>query len=132
MTTPEADPQSTVAPAEPSTKQPGPESNAKAEVPTAPSAESEPWTGVESDEAPPLLVPAAVNEATRPIATVRAAAPGERELVYVPLAVNVGDGFKFGCGFFLAMVLAVLVGFVLLAALFVLTSLAGLNLPLTR
>ena len=63
---------------------------------------------------------------------MRAATPSERELVYVPLAVNVGDGFKFGCGFFLAMVLAVLVGFVVLAALFVLTTLAGLNLPLTR
>lgn len=120
MTTPEADPQSTVTPAEPSTK-----------VLTAPSAESEPWTGIEADEAPPPPPPA-VSEATRPIATVRAATPSERELVYVPLAVNVGDGFKFGCGFFLAMVLAVLVGFVVLAALFVLTTLAGLNLPLTR
>ena len=73
-----------------------------------------------------------MSEATRPITTVRAAAPSERELVYVPLAVNIGDGFKFGCGFFLAMVLASLVGFVVLAALFVLMSVAGLNLPLTR
>jgi len=53
-------------------------------------------------------------------------------MVYIPLAVNIGDGFKFGCGFFLAMVLALLVGFVLLAALFVLTGLFGLNLPLAR
>jgi hypothetical protein len=73
-----------------------------------------------------------LSDATRPITTVRAAAPTERELVYVPLAVNIGDGFKFGCGFFLAMVLALLVGFVVLAALFVLTGLFGLNLPLTR
>jgi len=58
--------------------------------------------------------------------------PAEHEVVYVPLAVNIGDGFKFGCGFFLAMVLAALVGFVLLAALFVLTGLFGLNLPLAR
>jgi hypothetical protein len=50
----------------------------------------------------------------------------------VPLAITVGDGFKFGCGFFLAFVLAMLVGFVLLAALFLLTSLFGLNLPITR
>ncbi|MBV9131957.1 MAG: hypothetical protein JO318_04640 [Chloroflexi bacterium] len=63
---------------------------------------------------------------------MRPVAPTERELVYVPLAVNIGDGFKFGCGFFLAMVLAMLVGFVVLAALFVLTGLFGLNLPLTR
>jgi hypothetical protein len=63
---------------------------------------------------------------------VRAALPNERELVYVPLAVNIGDGFKFGCGFFLAMVLAMLVGFVILAALFVLTGLLGVNLPIGR
>jgi len=55
-----------------------------------------------------------------------------REIVFVPMAVNIGDGFKFGCGFFLALVLAMLVGFVLLAALFALTSLFGLNLPITR
>jgi hypothetical protein len=53
-------------------------------------------------------------------------------MTYVPLAVTIGDGFKFGCGFFLAMVLVMLIGFVLLAALFLLTSLLGLNLPITR
>lgn len=63
---------------------------------------------------------------------VRPASPSERELVYVPLAVNIGDGFKFGCGFFLALVLAMLVGFVVLAALFVVTGLLGVNLPLAR
>jgi hypothetical protein len=62
----------------------------------------------------------------------RPLAPGQSEVTYVPLAVTIGDGFKFGCGFFLATVLALLVGFVLLAALFVLTGLFGLNLPLTR
>jgi hypothetical protein len=51
------------------------------------------------------------------------------EVTFVPLAVTVGDGFKFGCGFFMAFVLAMLVGFVLLAALFALNSLIGLNLP---
>jgi hypothetical protein len=60
------------------------------------------------------------------------AATAQPDTVYVPLAVTIGDGFKFGCGFFLALVLAMLVGFVLLAALFVLTSLFGLNLPMTR
>jgi hypothetical protein len=44
------------------------------------------------------------------------------------MAVSVGDGFKFGCGFFMAFVLAMLVGFVLLAALFALNGLIGLNL----
>jgi hypothetical protein len=52
--------------------------------------------------------------------------------MFVPLAVSIGDGFKFGCGFFLAMVVAVLVGFIFFAVLFVLTSLFGLNLPLSR
>ena len=56
----------------------------------------------------------------------------EPETVYVPLAVSIGDGFKFGCGFFLALVIAMLIGFVLLAVLFVLSSLIGLNLPLSR
>jgi hypothetical protein len=64
--------------------------------------------------------------APRPIGSV------EREVTYVPLAVTVGDGFKFGCGFFLAGVLALLVGFVLLSALFVITGLSGLNLPIGR
>ncbi|MDQ3811223.1 MAG: hypothetical protein M3336_13125 [Chloroflexota bacterium] len=57
---------------------------------------------------------------------------GREDVVYVPLAITIGDGFKFGCGFFLAAVLAMLVGFVLLAALFLLTSLFGFNLPITR
>ncbi|TME26099.1 MAG: hypothetical protein E6I75_26805 [Chloroflexi bacterium] len=56
----------------------------------------------------------------------------QREVMFVPLAVSIGDGFKFGCGFFMAMVLAALVGFVVLALLFVVTSLLGLNLPITR
>jgi hypothetical protein len=50
----------------------------------------------------------------------------------VPLAITIGDGFKFGCGFFLAAVLVMLIGFVLLAALFLLTTVLGLNLPITR
>jgi hypothetical protein len=56
----------------------------------------------------------------------------ERETLFVPLAVSIGDGFKFGCGFFLASVLVMLIGFVLLAALFVLTTAFGLNLPISR
>jgi hypothetical protein len=76
------------------------------------------------------LAEASVAEAPPLIA--RAATPEQREVLFVPLAVSIGDGFKFGCGFFLALVLAMLVGFVLLAALFALTSLFGLNLPLTR
>jgi hypothetical protein len=69
---------------------------------------------------------------TAPKMAARAASVGEQEVLFVPLAVSVGDGFKFGCGFFLALVLVMLIGFVLFAALFVLTSLFGLNLPITR
>jgi hypothetical protein len=95
-------------------------------------------------EAPPRVEPPAgpapefeiadVPAEPAPVAVAAAEplAPGQRDVVYVPLAVSIGDGFKFGCGFFLASVLAGLVGFVLLAALFLLTGLLGLNLPLGR
>jgi hypothetical protein len=90
--------------------------------PAAPPAEPE-----------PELLPASGP----PIAdgTVHAAGPLEAarpDVMYVPLAVTIGDGFKFGCGFFMALVLAMLVGFVVLAALFALTTVIGLNLPLNR
>jgi hypothetical protein len=62
----------------------------------------------------------------------RTAAPSEQNVTFVPLAVSIGDGFKFGCGFFLASVVALLIAFVVLAALFVLTGLFGLNLPIGR
>jgi hypothetical protein len=77
--------------------------------------------------------PVAQYAPTEPVAILaQPLAPPERETVFVPRSVTIGDGFKFGCGFFLALVLAMLIGFVLLAALFVLTSLFGLNLPITR
>jgi hypothetical protein len=72
-----------------------------------------------------------VEPAPRAVAVTEALPPG-RDVLYVPLAVSIGDGFKFGCGFFLASVLAGLVGFVLLAALFLLMGVLGLNLPLGR
>jgi hypothetical protein len=79
----------------------------------------------EDGEQPPPPAPAEAAVAEPPL-------PSAPETVYVPLAVTIGDGFKFGCGFFLALVLVMLVGFVLLAALFLLTSVLGLNLPITR
>jgi hypothetical protein len=82
---------------------------------------------------PPEPPPAVDNQVVdSDAAMAMPAAPGQTQPVYVPLAVTIGDGFKFGCGFFLSWVLVMLVGFVLLAALFVVTSLLGLNLPLTR
>ena len=62
----------------------------------------------------------------------RPASSTQQEVMFVPLAVSIGDGFKFGCGFFLAMVVAGLVGVVVLGLVFVLTGLFGLNVPLTR
>jgi hypothetical protein len=81
--------------------------------------------------AAPTLGPPAADPARQAIDGLAAPQPAV-ETVYVPLAITVGDGFKFGCGFFLALVLAMLVGFVLVSALFVLTSLFGVSLPLTR
>ena len=77
--------------------------------------------------------PASVGDGPiRPAFVARPANGAQQDVLFVPLAVSIGDGFKFGCGFFLAMVLALLVGFVLLALLFVVTSLFGLNLPMSR
>jgi hypothetical protein len=93
---------------------------------------------------PPVEPPVEDGELTTadaPVAEAAVAVPAHTEVVYreprdevvyVPLAITIGDGFKFGCGFFLALVLVMLVGFVLLAALFLLTTLFGLNLPITR
>jgi hypothetical protein len=74
----------------------------------------------------PVAEPQVGEDSHDSTATLDIARP---EVTFVPLAVTVGDGFKFGCGFFMAFVLAMLVGFVLLAALFVLNSAIGLNLP---
>jgi hypothetical protein len=85
---------------------------------------------------PEIIEPAepsfvATDARPRPV-VAQAASADQHAVTFVPMAVTIGDGFKFGCGFFLAMVIAALVAFVLLAALFVLTGVFGLNLPLTR
>jgi hypothetical protein len=88
---------------------------------------------------PTVEEPAYYPGQTQPYAPPPAAAyqpepapPTQESVLYVPLAVTVGDGFKFGCGFFLASVMAMLVGFVLIAALFALSSFMGINLPVGR
>ncbi len=87
----------------------------------------------------PTPAPPYQAEQPPPVAAITVPAPGreralprDESILYVPLAVTVGDGFKFGCGFFMAFVLALLLGFVLVAALFVLTSLLGVNLFVAR
>ena len=132
MTTPDADEQGISPPDETASHPPPPTAPAGAAYAeptlTEPVAAGPPTAAPVAETAPIPVVPARGAAAA---AAPRAAAL-ESEVTYVPLAVTVGDGFKFGCGFFLAMVLAMLVGFVLLAALFVLTGLLGLNLPLAR
>ena len=79
----------------------------------------------DGDEALPATSPASPAVA-RPIERAPA------DVLFVPLAVTVGDGFKFGCGFFLALVLTLLAALVVVAALFAAVSVAGLTLPLAR
>ena len=86
-------------------------------------------TPVEPPAVPGYPAPALATSATR---TITRPASLEQDVVYVPLAITVGDGFKFGCGFFMAGVITMLVGVVLVAALFALTTLFGVNLPINR
>jgi hypothetical protein len=88
-----------------------------------PAPQPEPVSAPPEEPAAEPSVGADSQDSTAAIQTARP------EVTFVPMAVTVGDGFKFGCGFFMAFVLAMLVGFVLLAALFALNSLIGLNLP---
>jgi len=97
---------------------------------TLPRTTPEPLPDAEPHSVATLVEPHAALEPA--VVVAQPVSPLERETVFVPMSVTIGDGFKFGCGFFLALVLAMLIGFVLLAALFVLTSLFGLNLPITR
>jgi hypothetical protein len=83
-------------------------------------------------DGPPTDAASATDTQPRPTLIARPVNGAQRDVLFVPLAVSIGDGFKFGCGFFLAMVLALLVVVVLLALLFVVTSLFGLNLPVAR
>ncbi|GAC1321879.1 MAG: hypothetical protein NVSMB2_18960 [Chloroflexota bacterium] len=101
-------------------------------TPDAPEASTE-WVAPLHD--PTLRTDTVPHDVDRPrlaapiAATAVASTP---DVMYVPLAVSIGDGFKFGCGFFLAAVVALLVAFVVFAALFALTSVSGVSLPLGR
>ena len=46
------------------------------------------------------------------------------------VGLTVGDGFKFGCGFALALLIGLLVGLVILTGLAALGIILGLKLPL--
>ena len=52
-----------------------------------------------------------------------------QEPMYLPLALSVGAGFKFGCGFMLAVGVTAFALFLLLSVLFFVAALAGIPLP---
>ena len=54
------------------------------------------------------------------------------EPVFTPFSLTVGDGFKFGCGFTMALTIAVLIGLLALSLVFLLASLVGAPLPVGR
>jgi hypothetical protein len=56
--------------------------------------------------------------------------PDQLETVFMPLTLTVGSGFKFGCGFLLAVAFATLALFLLLSVIFFVASLMGLPLPI--
>ena len=55
--------------------------------------------------------------------------PEYQEPMYLPLALSVGAGFKFGCGFMLALGVSLLGLFLVFSVLFFIASLAQIPLP---
>ena len=51
------------------------------------------------------------------------------EPTYLPLVLSVGTGFKFGCGFMLAIGVTALCVFLVLSLVFFVASLVGVPLP---
>ena len=55
--------------------------------------------------------------------------PLDQPLAYVSLGLTVGDGFKFGCGFTLALAIATLLLVVIASLVFLAASILGLPIP---
>jgi hypothetical protein len=55
--------------------------------------------------------------------------PEHIEPIYVPMALTVAAGFKFGCGLMMALAFAALTLFLLLSLIFFAASLMGVPLP---
>ena len=51
------------------------------------------------------------------------------EPVFTPFSLTVGDGFKFGCGFTMALAIAALILLLILSLFFLAASLVGVRLP---
>jgi hypothetical protein len=58
------------------------------------------------------------------------AAHDQADPIYLPLALTVGAGFKFGCGLMLAVATSALALFLVLSVIFFIASLAGIPLPI--
>jgi len=56
-------------------------------------------------------------------------APEYHEPMYLPVALSVGAGFKFGCGLMLALAVSTLGLFLVLSVLFFIASLAQIPFP---
>ena len=52
--------------------------------------------------------------------------------IFSPFSLTVGDGFKFGCGFLMALTIASLIGFLVLSLILLIASLVGAPLPIGR
>jgi hypothetical protein len=53
----------------------------------------------------------------------------QHEPMYLPLALSVGAGFKFGCGFMLAVAVSLFGLFLVASVIFFVAALAGVPLP---
>ena len=54
------------------------------------------------------------------------------EPVFTPFSLTVGDGFKFGCGFTMALAIAALILMLMLSFFFLAASLLGIPVPGSR
>ena len=61
-----------------------------------------------------------------------AAEPALPEPVFTPFSLTVGDGFKFGCGFMMALAIALLILLLIFSLFALAASLVGVPLPGTR
>ena len=76
------------------------------------------------DASPPPSEPTGWEPPSR--ASEEAALP---EPVFTPFSLTVGDGFKFGCGFTMALTIGVLIGLLALSLVVLLANLVGAPIP---
>ncbi|MFN0073624.1 MAG: hypothetical protein ACKVVP_19260 [Chloroflexota bacterium] len=79
--------------------------------------------------APSVPNGAPIPEALIPAAPRPSGIPTD-DIVYTPYALSMGDGFKFGCGMVLSLVVTVMIVVLIVALGFLIASLAGVALPI--